>query len=105
MGEIAEGLINGDFDSVTGEYLGEGHGYPRSIYWNNKRTTNSVQGVKKYLSQKKIYNKFQYDFCIEFIKDHNELEFKHSINWNKLADMIQSKWPDFVRYVNEKQSE
>ncbi len=30
MGEIAEGLIDGTFDSVTGEYLGEGPGYPRT---------------------------------------------------------------------------
>jgi hypothetical protein len=32
MGEIADGLINGDFDSITGEYLGEGYGFPRSIH-------------------------------------------------------------------------
>jgi hypothetical protein len=30
MGEIADGLINGDFDCYTGEYLGEGDGFPRS---------------------------------------------------------------------------
>lgn len=29
MGEIADGLIDGTFDSYTGEYLGEGPGYPR----------------------------------------------------------------------------
>jgi len=30
MGEIADGIINGDFDSITGDYLGEGSGYPRT---------------------------------------------------------------------------
>ena len=30
MGEIAESLINGEFDYITGEYLGEGVGYPRT---------------------------------------------------------------------------
>lgn len=30
MGEIADGIINGDFDSITGEYIGEGSGYPRT---------------------------------------------------------------------------
>jgi hypothetical protein len=45
MGEIADGLINGDFDYITGEYLGEGYGIPRTyeetrreqnkIYWNS----------------------------------------------------------------------
>lgn len=31
MGDIAEGLINGDFDEETGEYIGPGQGFPRSI--------------------------------------------------------------------------
>lgn len=31
MGEIAEGLINGDFDEETGEYIGRGQGFPRSL--------------------------------------------------------------------------
>jgi len=29
MGEIADGMIDGTFDAETGEYLGEGPGYPR----------------------------------------------------------------------------
>ena len=31
MGEIAEMMLNGDLDCYTGEYLGEGDGYPRSL--------------------------------------------------------------------------
>lgn len=31
MGEIADMMINGDLDCYTGEYLGEGGGYPRSL--------------------------------------------------------------------------
>lgn len=31
MGEIAEMMLNGDLDEITGEYLGEGDGYPRSL--------------------------------------------------------------------------
>ena len=30
MGEIAEMMLDGTIDCETGEYLGEGHGYPRS---------------------------------------------------------------------------
>ena len=30
MGDIADGMIDGTFDSLTGEYLGEGPGYPRT---------------------------------------------------------------------------
>ena len=29
MGEIADSLISGEFDCITGEYLGEEVGYPR----------------------------------------------------------------------------
>lgn len=39
MGEIADGLINGDFDSLTGEYLGEGGGFPRTTDWDHANST------------------------------------------------------------------
>ncbi len=29
MGEIADSLISGEFDFITGEYLGDAVGYPR----------------------------------------------------------------------------
>lgn len=32
MGEIAEGLLDGEFDYITGEYLGEGVGFPRTLH-------------------------------------------------------------------------
>lgn len=31
MGEIADMMLNGDLDCYTGEYIGEGDGYPRSL--------------------------------------------------------------------------
>ena len=37
MGDIADGLIDGTFDSITGEYLGEGPGYPRSRHWGKPK--------------------------------------------------------------------
>lgn len=30
MGEIADSIINGEFDYISGEYLGDGVGYPRT---------------------------------------------------------------------------
>lgn len=30
MGEIADSLINGEFDYITGEYIGDPCGYPRT---------------------------------------------------------------------------
>lgn len=43
MGEIAEGLINGDFDFHTGEYLGRGGGFPRSLQGFGKRNKRPKQ--------------------------------------------------------------
>jgi hypothetical protein len=30
MGDIADAMINGDMDYITGEWLGDGDGYPRT---------------------------------------------------------------------------
>lgn len=63
MGEIADGLINGDFDFYTGEYLGRGYGIPRtykkSLPWERRSKKlvvdskeSAYNGVKKYITQK-----------------------------------------------------
>lgn len=57
MGEIADGLINGDFDFHTGEYIGRGYGIPRTfgkvLPWEQKDFTQSkdvaFKGVSKFL--------------------------------------------------------
>lgn len=57
MGEIADSLINGEFDFYTGEYIGRPVGHPRtldgSLSWerNQKHHTN---GVMNYLMKKGI---------------------------------------------------
>jgi len=60
MGEIADGLINGDFDFYTGEYIGRGFGFPRthnrSLEWEKPDYTFSkdvaFKGVSKFLKSK-----------------------------------------------------
>ena len=63
MGQHAEDLINGDVDQYTGEWLGNGGGFPRSMMvgyqpkkYNRKPTSTGakVRGVEKWLSNKKI---------------------------------------------------
>lgn len=59
MGEIAEMLINGDLDFYTGEYIGRGKGFPRTINgelpWEKDTSWKKVtgwmqnQGIKKHL--------------------------------------------------------
>lgn len=65
MGEIADGLINGDFDFYTGEYIGRGYGIPRtknkSLPWEQRNgklgmvknpKESAYNGIKKYITQK-----------------------------------------------------
>ena len=44
MGEIADSLTNGEFDFITGEYLGEAVGYPRTHAYGRR---NAPPVVKK----------------------------------------------------------
>lgn len=45
MGEIADAIINGEFDYLTGEYIGEPVGYPRRK--KNKRKKSNKQKQNK----------------------------------------------------------
>lgn len=45
MGVISEGILNGDFDCLTGEWLGEGSGFPRTTDREHAKST-SVQLVQ-----------------------------------------------------------
>jgi hypothetical protein len=55
MGEIADAIINGEFDMYTGEYLGEPCGYPRTIYYDNHFANDrSYRKVQHYMSQRGV---------------------------------------------------
>lgn len=52
MGSIADMIINGDFDYDSGEYLGEGHGYPRTSsnhYKGYDKRSGAYGGVVNWL--------------------------------------------------------
>lgn len=112
MGEIADGLINGDFDFYTGEYIGKGYGIPRtknkSLAWErnpklNKKDgpiskENAYNGVKKYVAQK--WSGRQY------IPSIRELIYEYTGSSNfDIKDRsleIQKEWGKFCQWVNEK---
>lgn len=60
MGDIADGILNGDFDEITGEYLGEGDGFPRTMEkghynsmntdWNKKEYSKGTKAIRKELA-------------------------------------------------------
>lgn len=92
MGEIADGLINGDFDSETGEYIGEGDGYPRTFEnGNRKKQHNHIFGIKNFLRQKGESN---WQPIIHKYAQENGW----SIENKKIADNIQADFSAFAKW-------
>lgn len=102
MGEIADGLINGDFDFHTGEYLGKGSGIPRtknkSLAWEKKDYTFSkdvaFKGIKKYLKNRLKVN--------DIAATVDEYIPSDSMTLKQKCVAIQTKWGDFVNWVNKR---
>lgn len=117
MGEIADDLIDGTFDSVTGEYLGTGPGYPRTLekgqivpYTTGKRVpagkkvgkiTNckELNGIMKFANGYKCFKseKEAYKFIRSYCKER--LRFEGTIN--ECSKLIQKNFGHFVKYLKE----
>lgn len=101
MGEIADGLINGDFDAYTGEYIGRGKGYPRtldkSLPWEKPDYTGSkdaaFKGLKRYL--KRFLSITDITPVVDLYMPGTELSLKQKC----LA--IQKDFGAFVKWVSE----
>lgn len=81
MGEIADMIINGDFDQYTGEYIGPGDGYPRSLEDNRDYSRkNKVNGIEKFLHKFLTATKARKvikEYCVEILdRDKNESHTK-----------------------------
>lgn len=60
MGDIANAMINGDIDEQTGEWLGEGGGFPRTMERgfynsiklprNSKKYSKSTEAIRRELA-------------------------------------------------------
>lgn len=103
MGEIADGLINGDFDFYTGEYLGRGGGYPRtgnkSLPWERGRgfAKNHKSGVTKWLVRNGIEDKQEQMKLIKaFVKDSTDNDSKE-----QLCLKISCDWGNFKKWFFE----
>jgi hypothetical protein len=98
MGDMADAIINGDFDEVTGEYLGNGQGFPRTLAKNNK--PNAEYGVRKYLIQKGFAE-----------SEHDWLIISYGGEKFKIADLkvickkIQSNFGQFINYISKIKSQ
>lgn len=113
MAEISEGLINGDFDSVTGEYLGEGEGFARSIYWDNKKGDKPIffkspyhakKGVIKYLENHGLLTiELQEIIITEYAKMNGLGKIEDKIS--DLCVLIQEDFKKFAKFVRLKKKE
>ena len=52
MGEISDSMINGECDSITGEYIGKPYGYPRTIHRTGTKPINYQTEVYKLILKK-----------------------------------------------------
>lgn len=113
MGEIAEGLINGDFDFYTGEYLGRGYGIPRtwnrSLPWEkikkHKHKTDTTptkeqayNGVKNFISMKwagRPNTPCVRDLVMEYTNETN-------IDLKQKCVEIQKDFGAFIKFINQK---
>jgi hypothetical protein len=107
MGDIADMMLDGTLDEVTGEYLGEGPGYPRSNdpghYSNDKRSdnygNNPGSGVKQWLSTRGIKKNKRYAMVLDYVRTINPAINENS-GINKLSQKyIQNDFHNFTKYV------
>lgn len=117
MGDMAEYLLNGDDDSETGEYLGEGDGYPRTsadmkreadmeendlkafgMYTKAMREERSERFVKSWLPKFQaikncmvVYDEKRYCFVIDFIGIPT-IFLEYYPKANKVFNLTTKKW-------------
>ncbi|RHJ76896.1 hypothetical protein [Parabacteroides sp. AM08-6] len=100
MGEIADSLISGEFDYITGEYLGEAIGFPRTRSYGKR---NAPPIIKKPSSKANV--------CISnMCKDrgfsnHEKVElvakFLHSKGHKQLPNLSQQYKIIHSQYKND----
>lgn len=105
MGDIADGLINGDFYMYTGEYIGRGFGYPRtlerSLPWEQKDFTQSKEVAFKGLS-KFLRKKLSITDITPIVNEYMP-DIERSLK-RKCLD-IQKDFGAFVKWLRERKTE
>lgn len=106
MGEIAEGLINGDFDSITGEYIGEGFGYPRTRQKQNFVPSNKKKVLKILFSDFPKGNphnvsRIQMDLMIEEIA-HELFKLPQNVKETTVHKWIINKPTEALSFLKNK---
>lgn len=114
MGDIADAMINGDMDCMTGEWLGDGAGYPRTyepghpnsvhkkkhklLFSNSKNNTKELNGIGKFLVMNGITHN---DKAIKIVRDYCKDELHFAGTLKECAEEIQKDFGKFVNYVKQ----
>lgn len=98
MGEMADAMIDGEMDFFTGEYIGRGVGYPRtldrSLPWERK-APNAKFGVTNWLNQQGITDKNdQMKVIRKFFPENTE-----NISKEQLCLRISQTFNEFKNFV------
>lgn len=115
MGEIAESLIDGEFDYITGEYIGPGVGYPRTMERPRKSGIQSFNGVFGYLQKHykghlgnnpRNPHKMATEtnkIMIRFLKENNlrHVDKGSYSAWHYNANIVQDYWKVFKKWLSE----
>lgn len=108
MGEIADSLIDGEFDYISGEYLGEGVGYPRTLHGNNKRHQSESEKDRAYLQCKNLiftWGKAKNIFdAVAIIKNYAIHKGWIETNAGTIGRKLLNEpngWKEFKAYVKE----
>lgn len=100
MGDMADAIIDGEFDYITGEYIGRGVGYPRSFHDNYKTRYDkdrNVNGVKNYLL-KKGFNLQIHD---DIIKSYGIDKLMQQKKVKSICAEIQKDFNAFIQWVSK----
>lgn len=104
MGQHADDLINGDFDYLTGEYIGHGGGYPRTR-WNKNHTPwtrkRAVQGVMTYLQHHNKKTKEQADEIIVLYCQVKQIDLPAKKYIGFACIQIQKQFVEFIKWFKK----
>lgn len=116
MGEIANSIINGDFDYITGEYIGEGYGCPRtrnSGSYSYSAKVNQYGVTEQFWKAMNERTKAVYIACKGMSDNERQCavdSFLHEIGYEKLPNnrnkykIIFERIEEFKTFLKNKKS-
>lgn len=100
MGEIADMMIDGTLDYRTGEYLGQGQGFPRTRRTPTKGKY-AIRGVRMFVRKYYKTKKQLSPINLQFLVKSTVLLYKPDLSSNKdykdICEFIQKDWLTFQR--------